>query len=213
MTKKGDIKVENDCEVCDKSFNSRSHLLRHIKEVHNNQATSECEVCYIKIKESSMKRHMLIHTGNTKIHKCGICQERFNSLYSVRLHKEVVHGIPRFVHACNLCHKSYTQRVDLQNHMARIHMSTDHLCEVCGVGFTTKRKLEYHLSFHITERDVQKDNICKLCGVNFESSEKLKNHMSLHLSGRRFFCDLCMDGFEEKKQLIKHIHKTHNGLF
>ena len=56
-------KIGHECDVCEKVFQSPSHLARHMR-THTKEKPYECDVCEKRFSQSSnLTKHMRIHTN------------------------------------------------------------------------------------------------------------------------------------------------------
>jgi len=124
---------------------------------------------------------------------------------------------------CELCEKSYKEKVDLKKHERKIHF-----CEICEEHFENLKqhneeihdeevRLEKHfcticggnfenLKQHNEEEHVQLLHYCDKCLKEFETLRGLESHMKTkHSTIFSFFCDYCEKGFAEKFQIERHL--------
>lgn len=69
-------------------------------------------------------------------------------------------------------------------------------CDVCGNGYTNKRKLIEHFEVHNTN--------CRMCKKRFKDRFSYKQHMKKHLL-KVFICHLCGAEFGLKDMLMDHL--------
>ena len=65
------------CDICEKTYNSTKHLLIHFKKVHQFTGNFECMFCGLKFsKRCNLIRHLKnVHEENNpmKSHQCKVC--------------------------------------------------------------------------------------------------------------------------------------------
>ncbi|XP_047735514.1 zinc finger protein 501-like [Hyalella azteca] len=133
---------------------------------------------------------------------------------------------------CHLCHKSFSSRAYLHQHI-RLHSGEKpHVCDECGMAFAQKCNLKMHRRIHTGERPFMcgicgktfsrsshlkghmlrhtgdKPYSCDTCGQQFTNSQGKKNHMRLHLGERPFQCEICNATYAHKESLKIHV-KSH----
>lgn len=105
------------CEYCEKSFNKRSTLKRHVNRIHSSDRPYICEFCkkafrLIKLLKSHiLNRHILkSHTHSTeKPFSCEYCEKPFDNLSNLQNHL-CIHSSKR-QYICKYCKKdSYDSR-------------------------------------------------------------------------------------------------------
>ena len=69
---------EYNCESCDKSFGTKSHLKAHFKIIHENIKAYKCESCLKRFgKKSTLKHHVKTVHENCESFKCESCDKCF----------------------------------------------------------------------------------------------------------------------------------------
>ena len=107
--------VEN-CEICDKTFTTGSHLNRHMDEVHGESPTFTCSFCDYRTKdEGNLKKHVLVHC-DTKPFKCDICHFETKRSRELKSHRCRMKPFQ-----CDLCHKRSSTANGLYEHKKRTH--------------------------------------------------------------------------------------------
>uniref|UniRef100_A0A1B6GVN6 Protein krueppel n=1 Tax=Cuerna arida TaxID=1464854 RepID=A0A1B6GVN6_9HEMI len=81
------------CEICFKTFSRRSHVLRHMKRIHNTTISGE-------------------------IHRCNVCNKQFGRKYHLERH-QLCHAKPEY--ECVTCGEKFDQSDLLDKHMTTVH--------------------------------------------------------------------------------------------
>ena len=64
---------QNVCDICGKSFKSKSYLTQH-KRIHSSKNLFSCDSCDKSFPwKSKLERHQLTHSG-LKIYQCDVCK-------------------------------------------------------------------------------------------------------------------------------------------
>ncbi|CAO1392762.1 unnamed protein product [Diamesa hyperborea] len=172
------------CNLCQKSLKKKS-LPAHIRFAHheNRKLNFVCHICGKAYdREFDFRSHVTLHTGERPF-VCDICGFPFPLRGYLVRHIRQVHmknpNAPR--HKCNLCEKSYAQRVKLREHYRRHHEKKDagqiviqqtFACAKCGKEFTRASCLGTHYKYC----GIDKRATCHGCGKVFKRIKYLNAH-------------------------------------
>nr|XP_018895701.1 PREDICTED: zinc finger protein with KRAB and SCAN domains 7-like [Bemisia tabaci] len=139
------------CHICNKSFTQKVGLQKHLP-IHTGYTRFQCDLCGKRfIHHKSFNIHKMTHTGEKTI-KCSICGLAVLSQSHLKRHYRVHTGERPY--ACEICGKRFAEKYNLNAH-GRVHdpeSSVDssrkkvHRCQLCGVCYDRKHKLEDHLA-------------------------------------------------------------------
>ena len=120
IIKKSVHRKEKDllCMECNKAFSTRDNLVQHIKGVHNMIRRSK-EICNICDMEFSSKQWLNYHikSKHDKVKDlCIKCNESFGTEVELAHHKEVVHR-----KKCGICDQKFSSKWSLNRHMRSKH--------------------------------------------------------------------------------------------
>ena len=190
------------CTICNKKF-SRSYLKIHMKAVHEKVRQWTCDF------EGCLKDFA---------HKEGY-------LSHLRKHNNV-----RIL--CDICGKSFDQRVALKRHKTRIHEDeinekqkgdrSPFPCNVCEKMLFTSELLKDHLQFihNLKKDEIEGGNVeiklklktsikCDLCDDVFNYQSTLKNHVQVVHNGTKYSCEYCGKVSSSANNLRIHIDRVH----
>ena len=193
------------CTICNKKF-SRSYLKIHMKAVHEKVRQWTCDF------EGCLKDFA---------HKEGY-------LSHLRKHNNV-----RIL--CDICGKSFDQRVALKRHNTRIHEDeinekqkrdgTPFPCNICEKMLFTSELLKDHLQFihNLKKDEIEGGNAetkCQFCGESFIQKLQLQRHTtSIHedecneqhrSEGSPFPCNICQKVLFSSELLEDHLQFIHD---
>ena len=105
--------------------------------------------------------------------------------------------------SCQLCHRSYSTKYNLNKHMKVHDDSKAFKCDVCLKKFDQKLKLTQHYRTHTGEKPFA----CQICGRKFSQKSSLVQHQGIHSETKSFKCSVCPQGrfFKTKKGLSNHM--------
>lgn len=135
------------CEICSKTFKTRSNLNVHIK-MHKNQRDHHCHICGQSFFTSShLKAHVKVHLKDAK-YKCDVpeCGKMFIHLSSFKKHQNFHSGVKS--HHCKVCQRNFAQACHLREHL-KIHSNErNHKCHTCEKAFRRPDTLRIHQRTH-----------------------------------------------------------------
>ena len=106
------------CDICDKSFSSKSNLKHHIDTIH------------LKLKS----------------YKCEECGKTFNQKGNLEYHVKTVH-LKIKPYKCEECCKTFGSKQDLKRHIDAVHLKIKPFkCDECGISFATEGNLKTHIN-------------------------------------------------------------------
>jgi len=220
------------CQVCDMRFNQLGKLGIHMRvhtreqtvdtsnqldtdedckqssseaEMHkkNDQHMFSCEVCGRKfLKPSTLKTHMLIHTGE-RLFSCRFCDKSYTRSNDLKKHMRSHSAESLFT--CEVCDKKFVEAGKLQTHMLG-HVDRPLICEVCDKKFSYSSHLSRHMRIHTGEKPFS----CEVCDRTFSQPSNLTAHMRIHSGERPFSCNICDKKCSKSSDLRTHM-LTHTG--
>lgn len=229
-----------ECDICHKSFKSKSLLRHHMKE-HSSKPDSDsrrrmCQLCGLSLAKSGWFHHILrVHTESVRF-VCDFCSKGFRVKHDLKKHIQTHMNVEsRMKYPCNFCNVSLLSKHALKTHEQLYHSTTleEFPCE-CGKVFGTKTKLNYHrTTIHIKGHfqcskcsNVYKNNgalkkhfikhhsnniPCDFCGEMFPPGTLMNNHMKIHGPATiKCTFEACKAKFHSKSGLSFHIESQHN---
>jgi hypothetical protein len=175
-----------NCQDCNKQFNSKKEKLSHSKNFFN-----QCK----KSKEKSFK--------------CFICSRSFAYLFKKEKHVREYHANDlEFV--CQICNCVKKTANSLDTHIKYHFRTLEYCCHLCGKSFETAIRLKKHLEgFHNSEKNF----FCDVCGHSVKSKSSIKKHLeSKHLHIKNWKCLECGDAYSYtcERVYLQHMYKNHN---
>ncbi|XP_052746075.1 zinc finger protein 250 isoform X4 [Bicyclus anynana] len=175
---------EHACPSCGKKFLFKKAMEIHAIS-HLDSAQLYCYECDMNFKnQMSFNQHMkysLKHVDPAKLkHACSLCDKRFVKAVRLEEHKLAVHlKVTPISCAEPDCQFACSSKPVLRTHVRMTHRNArarrDHVCDVCGKAYATKKSLEGHLRTHSGERPYR----CAACPAAFGYHAALYNHNKL----------------------------------
>ena len=203
----GSQKVNKQCELCFKTFSTRSAMICHVRDIHEKSGDFECSYCQKRFhRNSAFIVHLRKHTGE-KPFVCETCGKAFDRKSALNFHTQT-HG-ERY--PCNLCEKTFSYKKGLQKHVKYVHDKVKNFCcEICSKTFGRKEHLTRHFKDIHEEPEEGSLHQCGQCASSFKKEQSLKLHIRfVHENERNFVCDTCAKAFSQKASLDRHIADVH----
>lgn len=189
-----EVKRNHICEICSKTFRSKSHCDRH-KMTHNGAKPFLCETCGTGFNQKkTLKLHMLSHSGINP-HVCQWCGQSFRFKESLRSHILNVHSLISEVETkfeCDRCNKQFATGYKLRRHYRSHTGARPYQCPTCDKFFSQTGNLKAHLKKHKTDssfsntyetEQLLESSAQKLLGTMFDSECQ---QSSLHSSSKEY---------------------------
>lgn len=144
-----DGKKSYQCNLCEKRFPGKSHLIRHSRS-HTGEKPYKCDLCDKRFTGSTnLIIHNRTHTGE-RPYRCNSCKKRFTNKTYLTIHKRIHTGEKPY--KCDLCNKRFTTSTHLNIHN-RSHTGEKRFkCNACDKRFTQKCHLIRHSRSHTEEK-------------------------------------------------------------
>lgn len=138
------------------------------------------------------------------------------------------------VHQCQVCHKHFFSKAQLQQHLhicvnsgrtlkIQLQRPSEELvppqekphsedsksceCQLCGLHLKSNVFLNAHVDLHLTSTPGQIKCVLDKCALIFSSYKKLKKHTKEHFQAPQFKCDVCDRLFHRKINLKVHMRR------
>ncbi|XP_029341231.1 zinc finger protein 525-like [Acyrthosiphon pisum] len=195
------------CNICDKLYNSKANLTRHVK-IHTREESEEpekksiCAYCNKSYTKSYLKTHTKIHTGQN-LHNCDICNKKYCLKSTLTYHKRTHTGVKPY--KCDICDSKFSQSSTLTYHK-RTHTGVKPFkCDKCDKRFFGQSNLYSHMRTH----SCVKIFTCDICDQDFSRKGDLIIHLTTHICVNLYKCDICYHIFKKIKNVKKHVMTFH----
>ena len=209
------------CLYCSASKKKESRALSyHILNTHFNQSVHKCSVCERGFDtKSDLEKHIkTAHVEERESFQCDKCPKSFKSLLGLNLHVKGIH-IGQKEAECKMCDKTFRNERYLKNHQKLMHSGerTKWVCDDCGKSFLSKQLFKNHcLRVHLNDEEKAKHmHPCPdpQCDNTFLTKDNLNRHFKrVHLKEKNYQCSLCPKGFFTKRMFDEHTNGVHLNL-
>lgn len=171
------------CESCGSTHKRARELKLHLQDMHNENQTHRCDVCFKCFKQKShLKAHCFEEHVQT-VTDCIVCKQKLMTPFSIYTHCLKHAGYREF--ECETCKRTYKTKKALFDHQ-KIHSQDRkpyNKCPKCGKAIYSRS----HYYEHVNSHDVDSNEIvrfpCSICEATFQHKSSLKRHLLRHRPG------------------------------
>ncbi|CAH0404190.1 unnamed protein product [Chilo suppressalis] len=106
---------------------------------------------------------------------------------------------------CELCGKTYPNKLLLKLHLHRHSGVKPFACSVCDKRFSNSMSLTVHSRVHTGEKPYS----CEYCPKRFARKSAINRHTLIHTGERRHICQICNKDFVTSTDVKTHIKTVH----
>ncbi|XP_073705214.1 zinc finger and BTB domain-containing protein 41 [Garra rufa] len=209
------------CPKCDKTFDRIGKYESHTR-VHTGEKPFQCDICFqCYSTKSNLTVHKKKHDSDSPVqrkeHKCPFCNKLHASKKTLSRHVKRFHPdhLQEFLTQkkkktegwkCDICHKSFSRRPHLEEHMILHSQDKPFKCAYCDDYFKSRfARLKHQEKFHLGPFP------CDICGRQFNDTGNRKRHIECtHGGKRKWTCFLCGKSVRERTTLREHL-RIHSG--
>ena len=140
-------RVHTHCKQCDKTFQTNSEILDHLKDVH--EIDYQCNICFTRcFSIETLRNHINSHNSQSNTHKCNICDYTTTTKSRLEQHENLNHIGNTAQFQCNLCDWKTIYESTLRTHMTRMHSTREATfhCDIKKCNYSTTEVM--HLKAH-----------------------------------------------------------------
>jgi KRAB domain-containing zinc finger protein len=216
---------------CQLLFKTGMDLIKHIKEMHDNDGQLQCNECgRYYVNKLQLRAHINWHCmfkcnaprcsfwaqteEDLQEHKrsehtphqftCCYCGIRYKYIARFKRHLERHATDTPGVLKCLVadCTKTFTEAQELKKHVDTHDSENQYACQVCGKLFSSKFNLNKHKLQHKVDKIMCPVPFCKSSGSRLS---KMHEHMKIeHIHDIQTTCQLCGQGFYSATQFKNH---------
>lgn len=167
------------CNDCHRSFASQPLVSQHYRFVHLKKRPRErkCPKCDEMI-PGYLRAYHLENKHGIPAPTCGVCSKKFRFPCHMLEHQKKVHMGERTV-TCDICQKSFFNKLSLRLHMSSHSKEKRFKCEICDRMFRWENNLKDHVKIHTGDKKF----VCRVCDKAFVQKSTLKQHTARNHPG------------------------------
>ncbi|XP_063630496.1 zinc finger protein 420-like isoform X2 [Cydia splendana] len=186
-------------------------IMRHMRTQHDARVYI-CRTCdKVLRRRDHYIAHVAQHTkesssqDKSRFHECDTCHKKYSSKTLLMEHMNLHNG--QRPYTCHICHKSFASKYTHQSHL-KTHLDRPRpfKCESCGKCFFTLQNLNQHHKTHSGLKEFE----CNICGKAFGTQHNLEMHGVVHSGQKPFVCGVCGKGFARRAEVKDHM-RIHTG--
>ncbi|PRD24304.1 UNVERIFIED_CONTAM: zinc finger protein [Trichonephila clavipes] len=195
------------CELCSIHFITRSNWKVHCRRWHSNNIT----LVLFPVEDPLLPKLIFVNIVHTKhcIGELRDCmrdlmpygfQQPLNEIITQSEHM----GTPRFqlrLYDCEICKKSFKQKVHLQDHMRSHTLEKPFKCHLCPQAFNRKSSAKQF--FHSSSTSLKK-YFCEVCFYSTNDGSNLRRHQRIHTKQLPYVCSICKKAFSRHDTVSKY---------
>ena len=198
-----------DCNICVKTYKTRSGLQLHNFSAHTG-VRPKCDKCGKTFpQKSTLSLHKREVHSETPVHKrCDLCDKTYSTQANFRKHYKENHEPVKKWYSCDQCDYKSSKYGNFYLHKG-IHLTVyEFKCDQCPKQFKRRGYLRNHRMYvHIGLRP----NKCDMCDSSFKTRQALQTHVSsLHMKYDKWKCELCEKSFSAENSLKVHVKRIHD---
>ncbi|CAH0602494.1 unnamed protein product [Chrysodeixis includens] len=158
------------CNECGVKFKWMNSLRRHKTRIHGIKREFICDICTKTFStKTRLESHMVTHNATIakKLAYCDICKTQYKNIYVYRNHLKYSANHSERAFACTECNNKFASKVYLKRHYNFYHLQKSQFhCEICNKLFISDWRLKNHRQTrHGLSRS--RDHTCNVCGKKF----------------------------------------------
>ncbi|CAB1317826.1 unnamed protein product [Coregonus sp. 'balchen'] len=189
------------CPKCDKTFDRTGKYESHTR-VHTGEKPFQCDVCLqCYSTKSNLTVHKKKHASDAPFQKKDHKFHPDHIQEFLAMRKKKNEGWK-----CDICHKSFTRRPHLEEHMILHTQDRPFKCAFCDDYFKSRfARLKHQEKYHLGPFP------CDICGRQFNDTGNRKRHIECtHGGKRKWTCFICGKSVRERTTLREHM-RIHSG--
>ena len=145
------IKKRFKCDQCDRDFDQKGHLNKHVNRQHTTVDKLACRICHEQFANKNGLRYHTRVTHQEKTVPCDECSTMFSTVGALNSHKKSVHVLRSL--KCDQCKITFKTKNSLNSHKKSVHFKLHNgtwigekplQCNQCQTRFVDPSTLRRH---------------------------------------------------------------------